>query len=297
MSKATSTNTVTTPDGALIPYKLIGSASPSAPLIVLSNPLLTTWDIWSPFLSHLKSSNYRILLYLTRGRTSHYGNTQPITLDLLASDIALLLDTVNVPKAAAVIGVSVGGATALNFALRYPERLDKVVVGSIFAKNPEGMQKIWEDRVSVGRVDGALSEGGETIVGDALADLSVQRWFTPTSFKDPEMRKQVDNVKATVVQSDLDGFEQIVKALYDFDLTSEMKKPKTVRALFIVGSKDSSVKPGTLQEMAGIWGDNDDANVDGNGAECIVIDEAGHFPMIERAMQWTDSVEKFLEGR
>jgi len=108
---------VTTSDGVELPYRLEGSSNPSAPLIVLSNSILVNYGIWDAFLKSFfsvpENKKYRVLRYLTRGRSSLPYSSPTITFDVLASDIITLLDALRVKKAAAVIGVSLGGASSL----------------------------------------------------------------------------------------------------------------------------------------------------------------------------------------
>ena len=48
----------------------------------------------------------------------------------MAADIAALLDALRITGKVALAGVAVGGAIALHFAARYPERTSAVAVGS-----------------------------------------------------------------------------------------------------------------------------------------------------------------------
>lgn len=217
--------TLTTFSGALIPYKIFGPPSPTAPLVLLSNPLLVTWAVWDPFLTafftHPSNKKYRLLCYLTRGRSSQYGNEE-ITLDVLADDIAALLDAVGVRKAKAVIGVSIGGATVLKFAIRYPERTEGMVCGSIFARSPEGGQRVWEERVAIAEGETVVDEAGERVVGGPLAELSVRRWFVKGSFDGGVMEERIEGIGRLVEGNSLGGFRALVHALYDFDMREEM---------------------------------------------------------------------------
>jgi pimeloyl-ACP methyl ester carboxylesterase len=61
-----------------------------------------------------------------------------VTTDLQASDVTQLLDALRVPQAADLVGVSVGGATALTTALLYPSRIKAFVACDASAKTPAG---------------------------------------------------------------------------------------------------------------------------------------------------------------
>jgi pimeloyl-ACP methyl ester carboxylesterase len=203
--------------------------------------------------------------------------------DVLASDVIALLDALRVPKAAAVIGVSLGGATALNTGLKYPERVAAFVSCDTSAKSPEGTKKTWGERIVVAEKEGAKANSGETMVGEQLAELTVRRWFVKESYDGGDLEKTIGTVKAMVESNSLEGFKKSVEALYQYDLREEMKSC-TVKAAFLVGSGDG-VLPGVMKEMAAGYG---------KGAEYVVIDCAGHLPMVEKPQEFAEVVTKFL---
>lgn len=278
---------VTTDDGVSLSYLLEGSLHPEAPLIVLSNSVLVDWHIWDDFvddfLSRKENQQYRILRYETRGRTSDCG-TQPITVDSLAKDISTLLDHLRVERAAAVIGVSLGGATVLNFALKYPSRLEAVVSCDTNSSSPPGNSKLWLERIAVAEKENATTaQTGETIIGEQLAELTVRRWAVPESYDGGHMESKLQKVKDSVINNSLHGFKNVVKALWEYDLRPEMKTA-TVRALFLVGAGDGKL-PASMAEMAESYG---------KGAEFRQIKGAGHLPMVEKPRDFASVVEEFL---
>ncbi|EQL03353.1 3-oxoadipate enol-lactonase I [Ophiocordyceps sinensis CO18] len=111
-------------DGA-IPFRLEGNPSPHAPTVAFSNSLLTSLHMWDPFLDvlRLERPDLRILRYDTRGRHSIPQPPRAATLTTLTADLAQLLDALHIPQLHALVGVSMGGATALSFASNHPTRL------------------------------------------------------------------------------------------------------------------------------------------------------------------------------
>jgi pimeloyl-ACP methyl ester carboxylesterase len=279
---------ITTKDGVDLPYRLEGSPDPNAPCIVLSNCILVTHGIWDAFikvfLSHPQNSKYRILRYLSRGRSSKCG-TKPITVDLLASDIIALLDALRIPQAAAIIGVSLGGATVLCTALKYPDRINAFISCDTSAKSPAGNQKTWSDRIAIAEQEGATAqEGGEAIVGEKLAELTVRRWFVPKSYEIADLVPDLERVKDMVRTNSLEGFKKSVQALWEYDLTHLMRGSK-IKGAFFVGGGDG-VLPGAMKKMAESYGDS--------GADYVVIEDAGHLPMVEKPKEFAEAVTKFL---
>lgn len=279
---------ITTKDGIELPYRLEGSSDPSAPLIVLSNSILVDWGIWdgfvASFFSNPANQKYRILRYLSRGRQTGVGN-MPTTVDVLASDIIALLDALRVKKAAAVIGVSLGGATALNTALKYPSRVASFISCDTSSKSPAGNSKAWGDRIAISEKEASVSSTtGRPIVGEELAELTTRRWFVKESYENPDTASRIAVVNKMVETNDLQGFKGSVTALFEYDLKEEMKSSE-VKGAFVVGGGDG-VLPGTMKEMAAAYGKS--------GAEYVVIEQAGHLPMVEKPEEFAKVVEKFL---
>ncbi|CEJ57954.1 hypothetical protein PMG11_06629 [Penicillium brasilianum] len=277
---------ITTKDGVEIPYRLEGSTDPNAPVVVLSNSILVNWNIWDrfvdAFLARKENQRYRVVRYLTRGRRSAAGE-QPVTVDLLASDVADLLEALRVsPKAARLIGVSLGGVTVLNTSLLYPERIAAFISCDTNSSAPESNRKAWSDRVAMAEQEGSTdSETNEPIVGEQLAEITTRRWFVPESYEtQPEV---LAPVKEAVRTNSLKGFAHSVNALCAYDIRERMASA-TVPGLFVAGANDG-VLPQTMKKMA------EDLKGD---AELKIIDKAGHLPMVEQPEAFADVVTEFL---
>ena len=208
-----------------------------------------------------------------------------MTVDLLASDIIALLDALRVKTAATVIGVSLGGATTLNTALKYPNRVASFIACDTSSKSPAGNSKAWGERIAVCEKENAKSAAsGRSIVGQDLAELTVRRWFVKESYEDPELAARIEGVKQMVATNDLEGFKSSVRALFEYDLKEESRS-SSIKAAFAVGSGDG-VLPQTMKTMAEEYG--------GRGAAYFVVKTAGHLPMVEKPVEFADLVTKFL---
>ncbi|KAF2673770.1 alpha/beta-hydrolase [Microthyrium microscopicum] len=280
---------ITTSDGVVLPYRLEGHPDSSSPMIVLINSILVDWRIWDKFIEVFfkdpRTQKYQILRFNARGRSENTGPTG-VTVDTLASDVIELLDTLTVPKAAAVIGVSLGGATALNVALRSPDRLDAFISCDTNALAPPGNPKAWNERIEMAEKEGKRGEHDVAIVGEDLAEATVRRWFTADSYTDADKAQEIARVKSMVETNVLAGFKGAVKALYEYDFRAAMKS-STVRGMFLVGASDGAL-PKTMKDMAASYGD---------GSSLLAeIEGAGHLPMVEQPEQFTEAVARFLNG-
>lgn len=280
---------VTTKDGVELPYRLEGSSDPNAPLLVLANSILVDYGIWDEFVTEflkLTNNKYRILRYNTRGRnTLPADSTCPITVHTLAEDVITLLDALRA-KTAAIVGVSLGGATALNAGLSYPGRISAFIGCDTNAFAPATNAKAWNERVQVAEKEGLKAPSGEPIVGEELAEVTVRRWFVKESYDDAELAKKIQRVKDMVKTNSLPGFRDSVKALHEYDIREKMAAYQG-KGAFLVGAGDG-VLPKTMKENM--------ADKLGKGVELKVIDGAGHLPMVERPREVAQFVASFLEG-
>lgn len=82
--------------------------------------------------------HYKVIIVDCRGRgNSTYDYNNELTYDLEADDIKLFLDKINIEKAH-ILGWSDGGIIGLLMAIKYPEKVDKLIaIGANI--NPEGL--------------------------------------------------------------------------------------------------------------------------------------------------------------
>jgi 3-oxoadipate enol-lactonase len=113
-------------NGVALRYELSGAGGHTLVLVHEMGGSLESWDDVVPRLSGTR----RVLRYDTRGAGLSQKVRGELTLDTMADDIAALLDTLGISGKVALAGIAVGGAIALHFAARHPERASAVVAGS-----------------------------------------------------------------------------------------------------------------------------------------------------------------------
>ncbi|KAI9170923.1 3-oxoadipate enol-lactonase [Paramyrothecium foliicola] len=269
---------VTTADALTIPYRLEGSVAAGAPTVAFCNSLLTSLHMWDPLIKILKRErpDLRILRYDTRGRHAVPQPPVAATLDRVAEDLAALLDALRITKVDAVVGVSMGGATALNFALRFPERLGKFIACDFNAASSSANTDAWKERIAV-----AEEDNGEGI--KKLAGLTVARWFHPATMDKPDVSQWMWDM---IAQNDVEGFKFSCTALWDYDLKPKLKGC-SVPGLLAVGDCDG--KGALPKAMAGFQ-----EMIGEDGAELKIVPNTGHLPMCEDPQAFWDAIKDFL---
>lgn len=105
----------------------------------------TSWSHQLPFFS----TKFKAAAWDARGYGESDDYDGPLQFDVFSADLLRVLDFFG-EKKAHLVGLSMGGRIARNFALRHPERLKSVVLANTtpgFASlGPEGVKKFVEDR-------------------------------------------------------------------------------------------------------------------------------------------------------
>ena len=97
--------------------------------LVLIMGFSANMDWWDPELVDDLSKKFRVLAFDNRGagRTVTPDEGE-FTIELLADDTVALIDALAIEKAH-IVGMSMGGMIAQELALKYPEKVDKLVLG------------------------------------------------------------------------------------------------------------------------------------------------------------------------
>jgi len=90
--------------------------------------------MWYPILEGL-GDRYRLIYFDNRG-TGQSGHRARTSIAVLTDDARAVLDAAGV-GAAHIYGVSMGGGIALDFAIRFPERVRSLILGCTMAKTPD----------------------------------------------------------------------------------------------------------------------------------------------------------------
>ncbi|MCL2573511.1 MAG: alpha/beta hydrolase [Defluviitaleaceae bacterium] len=113
----------------LIPFKnkqiYVECHGEGAPIVILNGIMMSTAS-WKPFIVTLSKHNKLILLdFLDQGQSSKMDKGYDIAIQ--ADVVKCALDALRIEKAH-FIGISYGASVAMNFALMYPQYVDKMVL-------------------------------------------------------------------------------------------------------------------------------------------------------------------------
>ena len=234
-----------------------------APVVVLSNSLGSTYAMWDAQADAL-AERFRVVRYDTRGHGRSPVPDGPYDIDDLADDLVALLDRLGVERAH-VVGLSLGGMTAMRLAARDPERVDRLVVLCTGARLEPSTG--WTDRAATVRAHGTV----------AVAAAVVERWFTP-AFLDahPSVRKEAEQM---VADTPAEGYAGCCEVIAAMDLRPDLPRI-TSPTLAIAGADDPATPPPHLEAIA-------DAVADGR---VLVVPDSAHLANAEQPATITPAI-------
>jgi 3-oxoadipate enol-lactonase len=223
------------------------------------------------------SSEYRVLTFDQRGSGLSAKPDMPYSMAMFADDTAALMDHVSMASAH-IIGVSMGGMIAQEFALRHPRKVRSLVLGCTTPGGPNAI------RAGGDALTNAYSTKPMTAEerGKALAEAAFSKSYLA---KHPEV---IDNMIEARRQRPIDnvGFAHRMKAAgahNTYDRLSEIHSP----TLVITGKDDALIA----------WENSRIIAERIAGAELVVLEPAGHCFWMEQPEKTHDAISRFVHKR
>jgi len=252
-------------NGITFNYRVDGKHG--APWVVFSNSLMTDLSMWDEQTAAL-SDDFRILRYDQRGHGGTEAPSGRYGFDLLVADVVALYDALQIGRAH-MVGLSMGGVTAVTLAATHPDRIDRLVACDCGpASSPQSAQQ-WTERMSLAKEQGM----------GVLVEPTIGRWFRPEFVS--ANPSAVDKVRQMIRATPVNGFIGGASALSDFDLRPALTGIR-VPVQFVCGGKDA-VLPGTKALHAAVA-----------ASTFVEIPDAGHISNLEQPMLFTQALRSFL---
>ena len=220
----------TTPDNVKLYYEEAGQGTP----VVFVHEFASDWRGWEPQMREF-AKRYRCITYSARGYTPSDvpADKDAYSYRHVMRDCVAVLDHLKIDKAH-LIGLSMGGYTALQVALNHPDRVRSMVL----AGTGSGSERWYTDEFhkSSRAIGDEFERDGSAKVAETYG-MGPSR--LPFLIKDPrgfaEFSKHLAEHDAQGSANTSRGFQGARPSLYDFD--AEIRKLATP-ALIVVGDED-----------------------------------------------------------
>jgi len=251
-------------------YEIHGTGEP---LLLIEGLGYASWS-WFRQIEGL-SDSYCVVSFDNRGVGKSDKPDIPYSIELMADDVARLLESLGIEKAH-ILGVSMGGYIAQKLAIKYPQKVKSLVLGCTSFGGPQSIPLTEEALQSMLKVEGLNAE--EVIRQGFKAAISPKfiRGY-------PEV---VDQLVAwrLVNPTPRYAWERQFAAAAAFNVESQLNKIN-VPTLVITGSEDIVVPPQNSILLAERI----------SGAHLVIIPGGGHLFFIENAKEFNRAVLEFLE--
>lgn len=204
-----------------------------APVLLLSNSLGTTNEMWNPQLAAL-TEHFRVLRYDRRGHGQSAVPPGPYSIGAMAGDVVELLDSLGLERVA-YCGLSIGGMDAMWNAANSPERISRLALCSTSPHMPP--RELWDERAATVREQGT----------EVLADATMDRWFSPGFHtSDPDA---VAWIRAMFASTPAEGYAGCCEAIREWDFRSQLGRI-SAPTLVLSAEDDPSTPPVSGREIA-----------------------------------------------
>jgi 3-oxoadipate enol-lactonase len=254
-------------NGVGLRYELSGSGERTIVLVHEMGGSLDSWDEVVPRLAAAR----RVLRYDTRGAGMSGKIRGSLSIDTMADDIATLLDTVGIDGKVALAGIAVGGAIALHFAARYPQRTSAVVVGSP-ATSVEADRKA----AVLARVADIEAKGMA-----AAVEASMQNGY-PEELRDNAARFTA--FRARWLGNDPASYATIYRMLVNTEMHDELTRLSA--PVLVIGGELDRVRPAAISEATA-------KTIPGARYRLL---RTGHYMAVQTPELIADAITEFLKS-
>jgi len=235
--------------------------------VVLLHGLGSTANVWEPQVRAL-SDRFTLVRYDLEGagRSAHAGS---LSIDGWVDDLTAILDLHGL-STACLVGHSLGTLILQHFAVRHPQRVEKLVFIGVNRAPPEARRQAIRERVAKVRAEGI----------DAIVEAIVKGGLSPhTAQRKPEV---VAFVRELLTRQSAEGYARSCEAM----AAAVAADVGAIRApVLLIAGADDTISP--VANSEGLAADLADARVQ-------VIEQCGHWHPIEQPAAVSHALREFL---
>ena len=253
-------------NGVSLDYQLGGRGR----LIALGHSLGMNGDIFNPLRPVLERYG-QLLTWDARGHGRSQRPATKWTIEDLAADLRGLIERIGGDRAV-ICGLSMGGNTALAYAVAHPDKLDALILADTTAWYGEGAPAAWEQRAQNAEKNGMAP----------IVPFSLPRWFSDSYIQtNPDKAKKAGEV---LLANDVSSYAAACRALGLFDARSGLARIQCP-TLILVGSEDPATPPAMAEDLH--------KNI--RNSELHVLDGLRHMTPVEAPDRVGSVIAEFLE--
>jgi 3-oxoadipate enol-lactonase len=236
-------------------------AGDGAPGVLALHPLALSGAVWNGAGDGV-AARLGLMGLDARGHGDSSWDGKPFTVEDMVDDAAAVIEA-TAPGPVGVIGLSMGGSTALVLAARHPDLVSRVVIADASACYGPDRVEVWAER----------AQSAEFKPRAEQLEFQRDRWFG-AAFREahPETVSRVCDIFLGTSGA---AHAAACRALGGLDAAGQLGKI-TAPALVVVGSEDYATPPAMARAIV--------AEIP--GAELMILEGARHMSLIEQPSAW-----------
>ena len=274
--------TIATFDGGHTHLAECGDGRP----IVLLHGLTMTTASWN-YQLHDLSDRFRVVALDHRGHGKSKAGDDGYGLELLARDLAAVLDALDL-EGAVLVGHSMGGMAVMRFCIDFPDVVEQRVAGVVLVSTSAGQLVAPFGLPLVARLTMPVARGSVRMSTRApwglMPDTDLSFVLSRIGFGRTPAPAHVELTRSLVAATPPEAMARSVVSILDLDI-GEALEAVDVPALVVVGSHDVLTPPRMAREIVAHM----------PHADLAVLDGSGHMPMLERRQELSTLVADFAE--
>jgi pimeloyl-ACP methyl ester carboxylesterase len=258
-------------NGARLHYETTGDGPP----LVMIHAGVADHRQWNNEFTYF-AQHHRVLRYDLRG----YGKSEPVAGDFShMQDLVALLDTLGLREPAVLMGCSLGGGLAMDFALLHPSRAQALI---LVGAGPSGLKLDVPKPPQYDQLV-AADEAGDL---ELVAELEAQIWFDGMGRSPQQVDQQMRRLAYEMNRNALDlDARKLGKRLPDSAIPAAQHLPDlNIPVLIIVGAHDTPYLLAAADYMLERL----------PSARKVVIQDAAHLANMDHPDEFRGIVESFL---
>jgi 3-oxoadipate enol-lactonase len=228
-------------------------------------------SVWDQLAGYFRD-DFTVLRYDVRGHGATAVPQQPFSMADLSHDLETLLDALDVPQTH-LVGMSMGGMIAQQFALDHPSRITTLTLADTVSGTAPEKRGVWDQRATTARSEGMA----------AIAPATLERWLT-SDFQ-TRYPEAVEQIREVLLNTSPEGYARACEALREFSVHNRLSEI-ALPTLVVAGRHDTGTTPADTQSIANAI----------EGAQYEVLD-AAHLAPVEQSHRFAALLETFLETR
>ena len=223
--------------------------------------------IWEPQINVFENT---FLAYDILGHGKTPLNKENLSFDDFSNQLINLIDELNI-KRIHLVGFSIGSLIARNFASKYSDRLETLILLCSIFKRTEKQQQIVKDRFELARKS------------KSLAKQALKRWFTDEYLeKNPNTFNKISSI---LEQNSMENFLKIYELFVNHKDDEQFEKIKT-KTLIMTGEGDIGSTPEMSINLSKVI----------NNSNVKIISKGKHLCSIECADDVNMAIKKHIQN-